>query len=215
MLVDHYAILGILPSASVAEIKSAYRKLVLECHPDLHPHDPGATDRFQALQTAYETLTRPGLRQVYLEKRWYAQHRNQKMQSKSLDLEQLLKQFLELERFVATLDPHRMDRAGLQQHLSQLIDCLNQVNVDPTAQELEIKQTIRLTMATAEPLSYAQTTIIHDQLKNWLQKWNCTEWLENAWLIKKKSRESLQRWTPWIVLTLTFLISLWIWKSAQ
>lgn len=215
MLIDHYAVLGIPPSASVDEIKSAYRKMARQHHPDINPDDPAAPDRFRAIHNAYQTLTQPNLRQAYLEKRWYAQHQRQSMQTQAVGFEQLLKQFLELERFVATLDPHRMDRAGLHQHLLQLIECLTQVNLDPTTQEQEIKLTIQLTIASAQHLSYIQAIIVHEQLNQWLRTWNCTDWLNTDWLMKKKSQESWQRWTPWIILTLTLLLSVWIWKSAR
>jgi hypothetical protein len=47
-----YAILGILASASWAEIKSAYRKLVMETHPDRG----GNAAAFRRVQAAYEVL---------------------------------------------------------------------------------------------------------------------------------------------------------------
>ncbi|HEY4104342.1 MAG TPA: J domain-containing protein [Polyangiaceae bacterium] len=52
-----WEILGLKPSATLTEIKSAYRKRALEAHPDRG----GSAERFRALQTAYESaLTRRG-----------------------------------------------------------------------------------------------------------------------------------------------------------
>lgn len=48
--------LNVLPNSSPAEIKSAYRKLVREHHPDLNGGDPGAASRFQRIQQAYDLL---------------------------------------------------------------------------------------------------------------------------------------------------------------
>ena len=61
---DHYAILGVDRDASFDEIKKVYRKLAREYHPDVNP-DPGASDRFKEITTAYEVLSDPDKRQRY------------------------------------------------------------------------------------------------------------------------------------------------------
>lgn len=56
---EPHKLLGVSENASEDEIRRAYRKLVREHHPDLHPEDPHAEERFKNLQQAYETLTNP------------------------------------------------------------------------------------------------------------------------------------------------------------
>ncbi len=51
-----YDILGVTRSASEAEITKAYRKLAKGCHPDLHPGDKKAEERFKQLSGAYDVL---------------------------------------------------------------------------------------------------------------------------------------------------------------
>jgi molecular chaperone DnaJ len=62
---DYYEVLGIGRGASEAQIKKAFRRLALESHPDRHPHDPQAEERFKEVSEAYEVLSDPQRRQIY------------------------------------------------------------------------------------------------------------------------------------------------------
>jgi curved DNA-binding protein len=55
---DYYAVLGVARSASAEEIRAAYRKLARKHHPDVD-RSPGATERFQRINEAYEVLKDP------------------------------------------------------------------------------------------------------------------------------------------------------------
>jgi curved DNA-binding protein CbpA len=61
---DYYRIIGLQPNATLAEIKSAYRKKASALHPDRNP-DPRAHIEFQELQEAYEVLSEPDRRRAY------------------------------------------------------------------------------------------------------------------------------------------------------
>ena len=62
---DYYEVLGVDKKASQDDIKRAYRKLAKECHPDLHPNDKTAEDRFKELNEANEVLSDPDKRAKY------------------------------------------------------------------------------------------------------------------------------------------------------
>lgn len=65
---DYYGVLGVKKTASAKQIKSAYRKLVLETHPDkvMDPDQKeAAQDQFMQVQRAYEVLSDEDKRQVY------------------------------------------------------------------------------------------------------------------------------------------------------
>jgi DnaJ-class molecular chaperone len=53
---DPYEVLGVAKSASADDIKKAYRKLVKQLHPDLHPGDAKAADRFKEVASAYDIV---------------------------------------------------------------------------------------------------------------------------------------------------------------
>ncbi|MES2698746.1 MAG: DnaJ C-terminal domain-containing protein [Pseudomonadota bacterium] len=54
---DPYATLGVARSATEAEIKSAYRKLAKQLHPDRNTDNPAATARFSEVTHAYDLLS--------------------------------------------------------------------------------------------------------------------------------------------------------------
>ena len=54
---NYYEILGVSKDASEDEIKAAYRKLAKQYHPDLHPGDAQAAEKFKEINEANETLS--------------------------------------------------------------------------------------------------------------------------------------------------------------
>ena len=62
---DYYEILGLKRNATEQDIKSAFRKLAKESHPDRNPSDRGAEQRFKELNEAYEALKDPQKRAAY------------------------------------------------------------------------------------------------------------------------------------------------------
>jgi molecular chaperone DnaJ len=54
---DYYEILGVSKTANDAELKSSFRKLAMQCHPDRHPGDIAAEAKFKELNEAYQVLS--------------------------------------------------------------------------------------------------------------------------------------------------------------
>jgi molecular chaperone DnaJ len=62
---DHYEVLGVQRDATPEEIKSAFKKLAAQCHPDRNQGDPTAHDRFKELNLAYQVLSNDNRRSLY------------------------------------------------------------------------------------------------------------------------------------------------------
>jgi molecular chaperone DnaJ len=66
---DFYKTLGVAKDASAAEIKKAYRSLARDNHPDSHPGNAAAEERFKAVAEAYDVVGDPAKRKEYDELR--------------------------------------------------------------------------------------------------------------------------------------------------
>jgi len=69
----HYEILGVPQTATPQEITQSYRMRALQLHPDKNPDkEEWATQQFQELQFAYQSLHNPEQRTTYDDKLWWS-----------------------------------------------------------------------------------------------------------------------------------------------
>lgn len=62
---DLYAELGLARDATINDVKRAYRRLALQCHPDKCPGDEAAHEKFQRISLAYSVLSDEQKRRYY------------------------------------------------------------------------------------------------------------------------------------------------------
>jgi DnaJ-class molecular chaperone len=65
MAEDHYQTLGVPRTASAEDIRKAYRELARKYHPDLHPDDDAAKEKFKKVQNAFDVLNDSSKREMY------------------------------------------------------------------------------------------------------------------------------------------------------
>ncbi len=61
----YYEVLELARNANVGELKKAFRRQAMKCHPDRCPDDPAAQERFKEAKEAYEVLSDPRKRELY------------------------------------------------------------------------------------------------------------------------------------------------------
>ena len=62
---DYYDVLGVARTAGDADLKSSYRKLAMQFHPDRNPDDPAAEEKFKEASEAYSVLSDVNKRAQY------------------------------------------------------------------------------------------------------------------------------------------------------
>src|SRR6202795_678732 len=62
---DFYEVLQVSRDASDQELKTSYRKLAMQYHPDRNPNNPEAEEQFKACSEAYQVLSDPEKRAAY------------------------------------------------------------------------------------------------------------------------------------------------------
>lgn len=214
-LKDYYSMLELEPSATLPEIKKAYRRLALQNHPDKNQNDPYASAQFTEIKEAYEVLTNPAKKEYYLQQRWYNQHIGKRKTQAVITPVTVLKLALELEKYVATLDVFRMDQQGLKEYIlgllpDETIEQLKKFNEPST-----ILQIIITLIKAMHPLPHAYTGSILTQLEKLsagdeLAGQTITSFIQKA--TKKNRRE---KYSLIIIIAATVILCLLIWLAGR
>ncbi|MCH5717406.1 J domain-containing protein [Niabella hibiscisoli] len=151
MAIDYYQILQIPQSADLAEIKSAYRRLAHQYHPDKNPENQSALAYFELIKEAYETLSNPGKKDQYLQERWLSKANGQLFEQPVRTPEDLLKLVLSASDKIHRMDIYRMNKIGIKEELDLLlteerVNLLNDFN-EPGINDAIVKELLQLTMA--------------------------------------------------------------------
>lgn len=206
---DYYTILKVEPSATLAEIKKAYRQLALQYHPDTNNNDPYAATQFTEIKEAYEVLTNPAKKEYYLQQRWYNKSSGIRKTRALITPVNILKQILELDRYVSTLDVHRMDKQGLYDYICDILssDTIEKLN---SFNERDINREIVSRLLNCASFIPPVST---KNLKKRLLKIETDETTVLSINNRFSSFDKTHRWEKyrvWIVLMIVILLSLLI-----
>jgi DnaJ-class molecular chaperone len=214
-LKDYYRILDIEPSATQPEIKQAFRKLAHRFHPDKNQQDQYASVQFAEIKEAYEVLTSPSKKEYYLQQRWYHQSTGIKKTQKLLTPVTVLKQFLELDKYVSTLDVHRMDKQGLADYINELFSgsviaqllSFNETHVNDQIIITAIKVMDSLKLNRAEQVSKHLFILAGENARN--------RKLITEFLALKKQKENVEKYRPFMLILIVLSICFLIWLMGR
>ena len=207
---DYYRTLNVPAQASIEEIKKAYRLLAQQYHPDKNNNDPYSIAYFSEIKEAYETLTNPFKKDIYLQERWYNRATGNKRSREVITPVTILKEVLEFEKYTSKMDVFRMDKERLFSYINELlseetISQLQQFN------EPEINQQIVLTMLKPVRLLKSQKALLLKERLFKITTGNNKIHLLISDTIRKIQREEKWKKYEWVfVLLITLVILLLI-----
>lgn len=200
-LKDYYKTLELEPSATLQEIKKAYRKLAHQYHPDKNNDDPYSITYFNEIKEAYETLTNQAKKNNYLQQRWYNKASAKTNTQELITPFSILKRALEFEKYTAALDVFRMDRESLFDYMNEL---LSEETINKLLQfdEPDINQQIMQTLLKPiRFLKYENAVLLTDKLSKFTASNNQSQTLISSTLLQIKQKEKWQQY-KWIVIVL-------------
>ncbi len=213
-LKDYYDILEVETSASIPEIKRSFRKLAQQFHPDKNQSNPYAAAQFHEIKEAYEVLTNPAKKEYYLQQRWFEQSIAKKKKQALITPFNILKQSLELEKYVSTLDVFRMDKQGLEFYI---LEMLSNETVDQLKKfdEADTTTQIAITILKAiEPLPLKYTKSVIQQLSRLTADNALANQQIEAYSSKANRRFLREKYFLLFIISITFILCLLILLAA-
>lgn len=210
---DYYKILDLPPSATLPEIKKSYRKLALQYHPDKNAGNPYYAVIFSDIQEAYEVLCNPSKKEYYLQQRWYYHSIGKRKQPAIITPAAVLKQVLDLEKYIYRLDHFRMDKEGLYNYILSIIPdtVIEKLN---TFHDLETNEKIvQVLLACSKPLDLSFIYLLQKQITKIHISDSATAEI-NQYIVKRKKTHKNERFRIWIILLLVILICLLIFSQS-
>jgi curved DNA-binding protein CbpA len=213
-LKDYYTILELQPSATPEEIKKAYRRLAQVYHPDKKPGDPYAHSRFTIIKEAYETLSNPASREQYLQQRWYARSMGKRTSAVATTPVEILKQLLDLDRYVHSSDVHRMEQEGLYRYICEVLSDSN-ISLLHSFREPEVnREIVNATLRSAGSMPHPLAAALATRLQTVDDSEESNRNLQ-AWVRQRRQAAYWDKARVWVILLLVLALSAIIFLASR
>ncbi|MGE9315164.1 DnaJ domain-containing protein [Niabella sp. CJ426] len=211
MAIDYYQILQIPPSADMAEIKSAYRRLAHQYHPDKNPDNQSALAYFELIKEAYETLSSPSKKEQYLQERWLYKANGQLFEQPVRTPEDLLKLVLSASDKIQRMDIYRMNKDGIKDELDVLLK-------EERIKLLNDFDEISINDAIVKELFQLTSAIPTTAQSGYLQKLQSIQ-SNHIEMLRQKEEELAgkvfwETWKPAFIILLVVMLCILIWGTS-
>jgi curved DNA-binding protein CbpA len=215
MLKDYHDILQVPPYATLQEIKQAYRRLAMMYHPDKTKNDPYADAKYAEIREAYEVLSNPGKKEAYLQERWYNQSIGRKRKAEAITPASILKLSLELEKYVSSLDVHRMNKEGLYEHINELLSSETIEKLKGYKETAIARQIINTILMAMKPLPLHFAITLSTKLEQ-LANHDATSLQRIKSSLRQHQKNFLwKRYQVFLIIVITALICLLIFFTSE
>ena len=150
---DYFKILGISRNATDQEIKSAFRKLARQFHPDLHPHDQKAESEFKEINEAYEILSDEAKKKSYEQylSYWFKKRAGKSRDFSTENNDNQFDEYLNFDDFLSDLIG-RFSEVGKEIY--------SNISSDNNAQSLNLDAEFNLQISFLEALNGAKKNLL-------------------------------------------------------
>ncbi|MFN5334052.1 MAG: J domain-containing protein [Bacteroidota bacterium] len=206
--IDYYAVLSLPQHANAEEVRRAYRKKVMDCHPDLYPEDPEKLRLFNTVKEAYETLTHPQKKEIFLQERWRRKAGGLSVEGKVFSPSVYLKQCLAMNRQLAAMDVYRISEQQIIQQLSHLLSKDKMAALKEAKDPLMVSAVVEALLPCTRFLSLQPLRTIADVLMNVSGDDPRLQQKINKLIAEKKREHRQSFWKIPFIIFLTVLLCL-------
>lgn len=109
--------MGVKPSATLTEVKKAYRRLAMQYHPDKNPDNVYAEAQFKEIQEAYSILSNSIKREQYNDDLWMSGNGKRASPTQEVTPSWLLTVAIDMNKSLAAMDTYRISQRALQEYI--------------------------------------------------------------------------------------------------
>jgi curved DNA-binding protein CbpA len=184
---DYYRILNVRSSATLREIKAAYRKLAMLYHPDKNQDDALAAAIFTDAAEAYGILSDAKARKRYNHERYITAEEEYKPQIETM--ETLLLRIQKINAYLKNADPFRFNKGALLYSIKQLFP--DDSTLLANTNEMQLNQFLEQVSFAADYLSTQQTKQLIILLQPFYIK---HEWLHQKLNMLLRQQQKQEYW---------------------
>lgn len=184
-------------------------------HPDKKNNDAYAATQFSDIKEAYEVLINPSKKDYYLQQRWYMQSIGKKIKQETITPVTILKQMLDLDRYVSKLDVHRMYHEGLFDHINTILSDKNIYILNSFKDASINKEIILSALKSGNALPYHFIAPFLERLEKLVTNDPSIDKQKEQFIRHHKQINYWEKGKVWVILFIVLLICLIIFLSNK